>query len=147
MSLLTLPLRKDEYLRSAVGEFISERGATSVAAVDREGSYLVRDMLDALDMHIAALDELHGMAATIEAAEWEENEKRLLAGLRDSIALSRQLAGLVHSSELRERADEIEQETFWSVSDYADTPKFEAMVKESERAYAAGEWEEGGWNA
>ncbi len=29
----------------------------------------------------------------------------------------------------------------------ADTPKFEAMVKESERAYAAGEWEEGGWNA
>ncbi len=152
MSLLTLPLHKEDYLQRALADFLSETAASPSAHrhTQLEGEYLVRELMDALDLHVAALDALHAAAADMSEDEWTQHETRLEQGLRDLLQqarslLSREALSLKGSDRLRQRVHDVEYNVFWSVSDYADTPAFQKMVEESQRAYAA-EWEEGGWD-
>lgn len=153
MSLLTLAQLKEAYLTRAVHDYLQSLDSTAIdnGDVGREGAYIVEEILDAIELHTTSLDALHEAATTMNASDWECREQRLMQGLRELLAagkevLSRSRGDLAGAQRLQERIAQVEYETFWSVEDYANTPKFEAMVEESERAYTAGEWEEGGWN-
>lgn len=153
MSLLTLPLHKENYLQRALADFLSETAAAPSVQhhTQLEGEYLIRELMDALDLHVAALDTLHASIADMSAEEWAQHEARLEQGLRDLLQqakalFSRDDLSLKGSDQLRQRVQDVEYNIFWSVGDYADTSAFQKMVEESQRAYAAGEWEEGGWH-
>ena len=149
MSLLTLPLRKDAYLVGALGEFVTEaRGSGAVrSSRAREGEYLAGEAIDAIDLHVAALEALHSEGAQMDAAEWTEHETRLNGGLSRLIREAQALLSQTDLSEqprerLRKHLEKVEYEVRWSVGEAADAPAFEQMVAESERAYAAGGWDE-----
>jgi hypothetical protein len=152
MSLLTLPLHKAGYLQQALADFLGQPPLPSASpgAAQLEGEYLVRELLDALELHVSALEALHAAAADMPAAEWAEHDTRLDRALRSVLGQAKALVAredlrLKDVDRLRERLHEVEYGVLWSVADSAETPAFRIMVEESQRAYAGGEWEEGGW--
>lgn len=153
MSLFTLAQRNETYLTAAVQDYLQKLGTTAGDDGDahREAEFLVAEILSGLELHVSSLEALHEAAAAIEAVEWERQEGQLLNGLRDLLTAGKELVSrlppeLPGVEQLQRRMTQIDFETFWEVSDYAESPKLEAMVRESQRAYRAGEWEAGGWN-
>jgi len=153
MSLLTLPLQKDEYLGHALTDFLAGPPASRLGRSHhaREGEYLVRELVDGIDLHVAGLETLHERADEMTDDEWSRHQQRLQRSLLAVIDKARQVLGredlrLVGTDRLHQRIRDVEHDVLWSVSDEADTPAFARMAAESERAYAAGEWDEGGWD-